>query len=291
MQVASAPPVARPAAWRVWLHAVRPFSSTASAVPILVGSALAAADRAFAPLRFAVVLVASAACHAGAIPVNDCHHHRRDTDTAASLSPSGVIQRSLLSPAQVRRGMLAALGLATLLGLGIVTATGWPVLVAALACLGDAYLYTGGSKPSNYVALGQVAVFLAIVFGAHYVLAGQVTAPAVLASLSVGLLVAAILHASNIRDIGPDGAAGKATLVTRFGRGIADAEYPLLVAAAYPAPLALVATTPCLLRAVRGSAAPSTLNRVLRGTAGHHLRFGLLPTAGLLAASLPDRLP
>ena len=57
---------------------------------------------------------------------------------------------------------------------------------------------------------------------------GTVTWPVVLASLPVGFLVAAILHANNLRDLDSDRQLGKRTLATLLGRQGANAEYYLL---------------------------------------------------------------
>jgi 1,4-dihydroxy-2-naphthoate polyprenyltransferase len=308
--VSSDPGLLTPDSWRVWLQAVRVFSFTASVVPILVGSALAIYDRSFSLWLCLVMVLASVACHAGANLANDYHDHRRGIDTAESLGPSKVIQQGLLSPAAVKRGMIVAFAVATLLGLVVVFATGWEILLLALASLAAAYLYTGGPKPLGYVALGEATVFLfmgpVMVGGAYYVLAERLTWPAVVASLPVGLLVAAILHANNVRDIELDRAAGKVTLATLLGRRRAAREYDLLVFGAYLATLLLVAVEPPLwpalltlatlpiatrLARIEATATePRDLNLVLRKTAGLHLRVGLLLTLGLLIAAAIDRL-
>lgn len=298
-------------AWlRIWFKAIRFFSFTASVVPIAVASALAVDDRTFDPWLGLAMLVAAVACHAGANLANDYYDHRRGIDTPASLGPSKVIQQGLLSPAAVKRGMVVAFALATLIGLAIVAAAGWPILLLALLSLAAAYLYTGGPKPLGYVALGEATVFLfmgpVMVLGAIYVYERALSLPAALLSLPIGLLVAAILHANNVRDIDLDHAAGKQTLATRFGRRAAAREYAALVYGAYAAVLALIAVAPALWptlatlitvpmahRLARLEAAhtdPPTLNLVLRKTAGLHLRFGLLLTAGLLAAAALARL-
>lgn len=292
----------------MWVQAVRVPSLTASVVPILVGSALALVDRSFDLLLWAAMVGASVACHAGANLANDYYDHVRGIDTADSLRPSKVIQQGMLSARAVRTGMVVTFGLATLLGLPIVAATGWPILVLALLSLGAAYAYTGGPKPLGYVALGEVTVFLfmgpVMVGGAYYVLARRLTTDALLLSLPIGLLAAAILHANNVRDIPFDRAAGKRTLANLLGRRAANAEYAFLLVAAYAAigllvlndrrlwpVLIVLASLPhalALLRLLPNAADAPTLNVVLRRTAGLHLWLGLLLTGGLLARALID---
>ncbi len=295
---------------RIWLQAIRIFSFTASVIPILVGSALALYDRECDLPLFLLMLVASVACHAGANLANDYFDHARGIDTPESLGPSKVIQLGMLSPAQVKRGMVVAFAIATVLGLLIVTQTGWVILALALAILAAAYFYTGGPRPLGYIALGEVTVFIfmgpVMILGAYFVLTESLTWTSFLVSLPVGLLVALILHANNVRDIDLDRAAAKTTLATILGRRGETYKYWLLAGGAYVAilvvlvvtpalwPIAIVAATiPLAARLCRnvasGSDAPA-LNRVLRATAGLHLRFGALLTLGLLIATVIDRL-
>ncbi len=332
-----------------WFRAVRFPSFTTSTVPIVVASGLALVDGVFDPLLFVVMLMASMLVHAGCNLANDYYDHRRGVDTADSLGPSGVIQKSLLSAAQVRTGMLVCFMLATLLGLWIVTQAGPGIFWLALASLAAAFLYTGGPAPLAYLALGEVTVLLAMgigmVGGAYYVYSGELSTAALLLGTAVGLQAAAILHANNVRDIETDRDRGKRTLANLLPRRVATVEYGALIAGAYafvalaivvaPAlwPLVLVGLSvpralrlvtamgedsatgrglrrslpaprenvlhlrnwfrptgddPALLSGDDPVAAPSSalrLNRLLRLTAGLHLRFGLLTTAGLLIAT------
>ncbi|MGD9714484.1 MAG: 1,4-dihydroxy-2-naphthoate octaprenyltransferase [Thermomicrobiales bacterium] len=299
----------RPGSLRVWFQAVRFFSFTASIVPIVVGSALALFDRTFDALLFVVMLSASVACHAGANLANDYFDDRKGIDTDDSLGPSKVIQLGYLTSAQVLRGTVVALGIATVLGLYVVYRTGWAILIVALLSLAAAVLYTGGPKPLGYVALGEATVFvfmgLVMVGGAYYVHSGHFTGQSVLLPLPIASLVAAILHCNNIRDIDFDHDAGKRTLANVLGRKWANREYLGLVYGAYLAIVALVlydralwpalaavVTLPIaidLVRTVSADSGPSELNVALRRTAGLHLRVGLFLTAGLIVASAIDR--
>ena len=119
-------------------------------------------------------------------------------------------------------------------------------------------------------------------------------------------LVAAILHANNLRDIDSDRARGKRTLATLIGRHWSQREYLLLLAAAYIVLLALVLlgiapiwtllvylTLPVALNNVqRASADPDAraLNLVIRRTANLHARFGQLMIFGFIVAMALSRL-
>ena len=139
-----------------------------------------------------------------------------------------------------------------------------------------------------------------MVVGSYYVQAQHVTLPVVMASLPVGFLVAAILHANNLRDLDIDRAFGKRTLATLLGRKGARMEYYVLVGGTYVSLLLIVLlgfapwwtlisflTLPMALRVMqiaRDETEPHALQPVLRLTGKLHMRFGLLLVAGWAVA-------
>jgi 1,4-dihydroxy-2-naphthoate octaprenyltransferase len=282
--------------------ATRPFSFTASIVPVIIGTLLAAEAGYFDAFRFALVLLASILVHAGSNLVNDYFDYVNGADKPAALGRGGAIQRGVIPPRGILAFGLVLFGIATVIGLWIVALVGWPILLFALPSLAAAYFYTGGPKPLGYIALGEITVFVfmgpILLTGSYYVQAGAVSWTALLASVPVGLLVTAILQANNIRDIRDDTEAGKRTLATYVGRRWANREYVMLVVTAYvvlglivlqgvmPA-LVLIAfiTLPRaieVLRIVLHRDEARMLNAALRMTAGLHLRFGLLVSAAIL---------
>jgi 1,4-dihydroxy-2-naphthoate octaprenyltransferase len=287
---------------RTWWRAVRPKSFTATTTPVLVGLACAGLHGLLSPGWAALTLLAALLLQAGTNLVNDYFDHRSGVDSSASLSPSGVIQSGLLAPRAVLAGGLVCFGVGA--GLGVALALHGGPLIWALGLLGVliGLLYTAGPLPLAYIGLGEPAVFVAMgpgmVLGAYVVQTGRFAALALLAGVPVGLLVAAILHANNLRDLETDRAQGKRTLAARFGRSFARHEYALLVGGAYAALLLPVAldlwlglaalppllTLPAARRLITEAYATSDttcLNRVLRGTAALHGRLGALWAGGL----------
>ncbi len=291
----------------IWWRAVRPFSFTASATPVLVGSAAAFASGRFDPGLFLVTLMAAVAIHAATNLVNDYYDHLRGVDTSASLGPSGVIQRGLLQPRSVLVGAVVLYAVGGLLGLRLVAVVGWPVLIIGIVSLLAGYAYTGGPLPLGYLGLGDLVVLVfmgpVIVLGSYYVQARTVAPTAVWASLPMGALVTAILVVNNLRDLEGDRAHGKRTLATVLGSEGTRIEYLALLLGTYMVlgvgvalhalpPLALLAVL-TLPRAfitwqiVRQETDPLALTRAgLRGTAGLHLWFGLLLSLAFLLTRL-----
>lgn len=295
----------------LWWRASRPKGFPATTTPVLVGLGIAALDGRFAPGWALLTLLGALLLQAGTNLLNDFFDHRNGVDSSASLSPSGVIQQGLLTPRAVLVGGLICFALAALLGV-VLALHGGPIiwLLGVIGVL-IGLLYTAGPAPLAYVGLGEIAVFIAmgvgIVLGAYVVQTQQWSWRPLLAGAPIGLLVAAILHANNLRDIPTDLAQGKRTLAARFGRRFAQREYALLIYGAFVVlvPLLVIdlriglAALPTLLLLPRAHAlvreAFATddyvrLNRVLRGTATLHGRFGLLWAIGLLAAVVVTRL-
>lgn len=288
---------------RTWLIAARPVSFTAAAVPALVGTLLAAPES-FTWWTALLAMLGSVLFLAGTNFVNDYYDHRKGTDGPGSLAPPGAIRQGLLTPRQVLAAGIACFAAGAATGLVLCWAVSWQLLWVGAASLLAGFLYTGWPLHLAYRALGELVVFVfmgpVIVMGAAFVQAERWSRDAFIASLPIGFLVAAILHANNLRDLEQDRAAGKRTLSTILGRRWAERELWLLIAAAFAALAGAIAAGalpwPSLVafaalpgirpmvrtvRAVNAGANPRRLNFVLRDAALLHLRFGLLLALGL----------
>jgi 1,4-dihydroxy-2-naphthoate octaprenyltransferase len=268
---------------------------------VLVGTALAAADGRFAAGPALACLVAALLLQIGSNIANDYFDHLKGADTPDRIGPLRVTAGGLLSPAEVRGGMVAVFGLAAAIGVYLIAVGGWPIFVVGVAAILAAVAYTGGPKPFGYMGLGDVAVFIffgpVAVVGSYYVQTLTLTPTAIIASLPVAALITAILVVNNLRDMDTDRRAGKITLAVRFGRDGARLEYAALLFASYLA-LALLwlsggspwlllpfATLPLALRlldVVRTATDGPTLNHALAGTARLSLLFALALALGSL---------
>ncbi|HEY0734944.1 MAG TPA: 1,4-dihydroxy-2-naphthoate octaprenyltransferase [Herpetosiphonaceae bacterium] len=294
----------------IWWRAIRPKSFTATFTPVAIGIGCAALDSVFAPLWALLTLVAALLLQAGTNLLNDYFDHRNQVDSSASLSPSGVIQQGLLTPRAVLIGGGGCFGLAALLGIALALHGGPLIWLLGVIGVLIGVLYTAGPAPLAYIGLGEIAVFIAMgpgmVLGAYSVQTQGWSWTPLLAGTPIGLLVAAIMHANNLRDIETDRTQNKRTLAARFGRRFAQREYALLVLGAYSVLVPLLAldlrlglsalpvllTLPQAWRLVREAFAtddPVRLNRVLRGTAVLHGRWGWLWLLGLLSAVIVSR--
>jgi 1,4-dihydroxy-2-naphthoate polyprenyltransferase len=291
---------------KAWFWATRPFTLPASAVPVLVGTALAFRDGQFDGLRFALTLVASMLVQIGTNLVDEYTDHLKGGSQGKLLAPYKVIALGLLSPQTVRTGALFSFGVATGLGWYLVLVTSWSLLLFCVASLIVAYSYSAGPMPLGNVGLGQPLVFvfmgLLMVMATYYVQTTTLTSQALIAALPVACLVTSILVVNDLRDIHEDRHAGKITPVSYFGRGFGLGTFVLLVSGSYVSVLLWVVTNsalfPLLLvllslpkavvttRLIRSGDTRATLNQALRGSAQLHLQFGVLLALGLVLSRL-----
>lgn len=218
----------------LWIRALRVFSFPASAVPVVVGAGYVFGRREPADwwlLPFA--LVGAVAFHAGANLVSEYFDFRKGIDRPGTFGSSGILVGRLMRPRQILVGGIVAYLVGLALGLPIVAVQGWPILLFAAVGLVGGWLYTA----TKYAALSDLAIFFLMgplmVVGAVFALTGRFDGNAVVVSLPVGCLVAAILYANNVRDLGDDRAVGVRTLAVFLGHGAAKWGYPILVSAAY----------------------------------------------------------
>ena len=286
-----------------WLRLARPFSLTASAVPVLLGTALALEDGAFALGPFLAMLFGSLLIQAATNMFNEYYDERRGLDVAGAVGIAGSIVQGRMHARAVLLGALFCYTVALLCGIYLVVVGGWPILALGCLCALSGYLYSAGPRPIAYTPLSEVAVFvfmgILIVVIAYAVQdPGSFPSRVPLAALPIGGPVAAILLANNIRDMGSDRRGGRRTLPIVLGREVGVLIYRALVLEAYLAAAVLMALRivplDCALVFLSAAAAirlardiavtttPERLDPVVKRTAGLHLAFGLLYTLGIL---------
>ncbi len=295
--------------WAVWLQAVRTFSFPASVVPVVVGAAMAA--RFEGPVAWWLVpfvAVASVLMHAATNLVSDYSDYVKGVDTDDSYGGSRVLVNGLLTPAQVLVGGFVLFAAACGIGLLFIALRGWPILALGVIGLLSGIFYTARPIGCKYLALGDALVFIMMgplmVIGSYFVLTGSYSHAVLVASLPVGCLVAAILHANNMRDIGHDRDAQVRTVANLLGHDRARFEYYALVGGAYVAVLGMIAgglvgawgllvflTVPLAVRNIRRAVRsqpqqPETIATLDVQTAQLHLAFGLLFALAILLGEL-----
>jgi len=299
---ASPSPAAPPASgWRIGVAAIRPRTLGLAVTPVLLGSAIAWADG--APVQV-LVLLAALACalliQIGTNLHNDVADFKRGTDTGDRIGPLRVTAAGWVQPRTMVRASLASFAAALLLGVGLVHAGGWPILLAGIASLAAGYGYSGGPRPISHSAWGEVFVLaffgLIAVAGSHWLQAGVPALDAWLGGAALGLPAAGVLLVNNYRDLEGDVAGGRRTLVARLGRARSRHVYAVLMALPFVLAAVLAwrgrlgallafAVLPFAWKLVRRLAAQPPgpwLNGQLAATAKASALYGLLLAAGVL---------
>lgn len=280
--------VIAPGSLRAWILAARPQTLSAAFVPVAVGTAVAHVAGGVAWLPALAALLGAFLLQIGTNFANDVFDHEKGADTEARLGPTRAAATGLLTPRALYVGMIVSFGLALAVGIYLITVAGWPILAIGIASIVSGIAYTGGPFPLGYNGLGDVFVLIFFGFvavcGTAYVQLLAIPRDAWIASVPVGALATAILVVNNVRDRVTDVHAGKRTLAVRFGRRAGEAEYLLLLVAAYVAPivLAVLHRSPWPLLPLLSLPLAVKLFRDLRGLEGTPLNATLASTAKLL---------
>jgi 1,4-dihydroxy-2-naphthoate octaprenyltransferase len=290
-----------------WYEIVRPFSFTASTVPVAAAGALAAFDGRFDGGLFLAAFFGALLLHIGTNVVNEIYDVRKGIDSITSPRASHALLKGRLTEREAFALAFVAFSAATIIGIWLIVQRGWLVAVLGLIGLVGGIGYTGPPLAYKFRALGLPLVFLlmgpSMVIGTYYVVTGTFDWKTIAVSIPVGLLVAAILHGNEWRDISEDARAGIVTFSIRAGRKAAHIGYVSLVLGAYLAlamavaaealpPLSLLAmlSLPLLVRAIRASELGAggqqrAIARIDLETAQLHAAFGALLVLGLAAAA------
>jgi 1,4-dihydroxy-2-naphthoate octaprenyltransferase len=286
---------------QAWLMASRPRTLPAAIAPVIVGAALAIRDDVFQPLAALACLLAALLIQIGSNFANDLGDYYRNADVPERVGPTRVTSAGLLTPRQVKTGLVVVFGLAALCGLYLIYLRGWPILLVGVLSLLAAVAYTAGPLPFGYYGLGDLICFvffgLIAVVGTYYVQAGITTPVVWISAVPMGSLVTAILVVNNTRDADTDAKVGKRTLAVIFGRRGARIEYVLLLALAYVTPFVLwlgfglrpwvllpLLTLPLAVRHARAllHVLGPALNKTLAGTAQLAVIYALAFAVGLI---------
>ena len=262
---------------RTWFKATQPHSFVASAVGVFLGTAIAYARvGTFDALAFAATLVGVVILQAATNMSNDTVDFLHGVDNLPPhlVSPftggARVLPEGELTVKAHRRVWIALYAVGGLLGVALAATrpNGWLLIALGLVGGALAVFYTLPPFSLQYHGLGDVAVGVVfgpvVTLGAFAVQAGTLSLEALLASVPLGILVAAFLFVNEMPEHETDPRGGKRTIPARLGLERSYRIYVGLIASAvallavfvavqglpWLALLGLVAVPP-LLRSVR----------------------------------------
>jgi len=293
-------------AWRKFGAAVeiaRPFSFTASAIPVLAAGALALVEKQFNFSMFVISLAASVLLHVGTNITNEIYDVRNGVDSITSPRASQSLLKGRLTEKEAFSLTAGSFMLAMLLGIALIAARGWPVALLGLLGLALGFGYTAPPFQYKYRAMGLPLVFTLMgpimVMGAYFVITGTIGLSPAIVSIPIGFLVTAILHGNEWRDITDDARFGIGTLSAFIGRKWAHLVYVSLVTGAYLAvvlgvlfhllpetSLLALLSMPFLVRSIHtagmgANGQQRSIAKIDLETAQLHAAFGVLFVIGL----------
>jgi 1,4-dihydroxy-2-naphthoate octaprenyltransferase len=294
---------------RFWL-ATRPYSFTATLVPVLIGTAVAKLIFPELAIHWGFALLAllgSLGAQVVANVVNDIVDADTKLDNQENYGRFNALIAGLITRAEAIKLSIGVGVVSLLVGAYLIWQVGTPVLVLVLAGAFLAIFYTAPPFKLKYVALGDVAVLLGfglmIVAGSYvvqsYDMGGYLGQAALikLAAYSVpsAMLVVAILHANNHRDRRNDEEFGAKTLANRLSPAGSKAVLLFLMVGAYvfaiaaavtglttPWVLLVLLSAPPLLRILGEIKEDRYEGMLVPQIAQLHGMFGILTTAAIV---------
>lgn len=255
--------------------ATRPWSWPASLVPAALAVAVswprvASLSDALAPVAGVVLLQSFGNL------VNTYFDFAKGVDTPATADDRALVD-GWLSQRQ-----LAQLAVATLAGgvaalAGPIAALGAPAAAIAAAGVALAFFYTAAPFSLKYWGLGDAVIFvcfgplLSVGVGMAATRSADVDPAVLAASLPIGLLTVAILHANNTRDIAADAATGARTLAQALGFAGSYAFYVALFGWAYASAGSATLYTLCRAYGATPADVGTAVAGVLRKAAAGHV--------------------
>jgi 1,4-dihydroxy-2-naphthoate octaprenyltransferase len=219
-----------------------PFLS-ATAVPVLLGIAVAVSHGAFTWWTALLTIVGGSFAHLAINVTNDIFDTLSGADEANTTPTqfsggSRVAVYDLVGIGGLTRLALALFAAAAAIGLLLVAVTGSPTLLwIGIAGIALGVAYTAPPLKLVYRGLGEIAVALGfgpvMLLGAYTVQTGHLAWEPLVLSFVPGILIALILFVNEIPDRRSDAEAGKRTLPVRFAPDIVRTGYLVAAVAAF----------------------------------------------------------
>lgn len=230
----------------LWLQAIRPFSLTASFIPIILGAVITL-HYFEGPIEWNLIfliLIGGPFFQLAGNLFSEYFDFKNQVDRIETYGSSRILVEGLMKPHQILIGALVAVILLLLIGSILTLSRGLNMLILGVIGIIGAYSYT----KLKYKALGDLHIFLSfgplMVLGTIYALTGswELFKQVIILSIPIGFLVTAILHANNTRDIKHDTEANITTFASLIGIKKSIFYYNLLIIGSYISIIILIAT-------------------------------------------------
>ena len=229
-----------------WFIATRPWSLSMTFVATCLAGIMAYSFGSFDPFLFTLTMIGLIIAHTASNMTNDWYDVKNGVDENA---PTAEYRPHPLLFGQGDKGTYKMVIFAQFaVGFAIAGYLTWlqglPVMVFSVLGVLFGVFYTAGPIKLKYRTLGEVSVFLAfgplMVGGAFYAITGKFSWDPLLASTPIGLLIALVLLANNLRDRKFDANVGISTMATGATEDQGMRYFTALTASAYISVIALI---------------------------------------------------
>jgi 1,4-dihydroxy-2-naphthoate octaprenyltransferase len=220
-----------------WLMVAHPWSWPASGSPAMIAfsyvfymyktGVVAEVNWSFGILA----IIGAVIFHAAGNLISEYHDYVSGVDKLEKTGPVRLIV--LFEPKPVLLYGYLVLSAGILLGIYLLVNTGLPLLLVGIIGVVSATLY----YKFKYAGMSDLIIFIcygmSIAFGVVYAMTTELVWPILLISTPVGMLIVAILHANNTRDMIQDKEAGIKTQAMKLGLEGSQIVYQTLLLVAY----------------------------------------------------------
>ena len=225
--------------FKYWIYAAHPWAIPASASPALVGYSYlfylyktgVVTDVNW--LNGAIAVLGAIVFHLSGNIIGDYQDYMSGVDQKEKTGPLRVLVLKIFKPKTILIYGYVMLFIGIAVGIYLYLQTGWPLLIFGIVAIISSTLY----YKFKYIALGDVIIFLSfglmVALGVVYVLSLQLIWTTLLVVSPTGLLIVAILHANNTRDMLQDKSAGIRTQAMNLGLEGSQIVYQTLLFVAY----------------------------------------------------------
>lgn len=213
---------------QAWIHSFRLRTLPLSSAGVILGTGLAFKAGIFSWITAILCLVSVLLLQILSNMANDLGDSQKGTDNEHRVGPQRSVQSGIITPKEMKRGIIICISLALLSGISLlyysfstINLSFLIILLIGLAGIVAAIKYTLGRKAYGYYGLGDIFVFF--FFGwipvgiAYFTQIHSWDWTILLPGLTVGLLSTAVLNLNNLRDFKNDKSCGKKTLIVNIG--------------------------------------------------------------------------
>jgi len=200
-----------------WFMATRPWSFPASVMPVLATISYLYWMNKEINVGYGVCAwVGMVLFQAGGNTWSDYYDYKKGVDAEDTFG-SKILTGKLFTPVEVRNLGFVLLVIAVVMGIWLVSRTGFALLWIGMCGVICALCYPF----FKYRAWGDLLIFIAYAIlpaiGTSYVTTGMIHWDTLWVVVPVGLITVAILHVNNMRDVSTDARAGISTVAMKIG--------------------------------------------------------------------------